>query len=616
MHSCEAPPADQVKFMELQDVSVEATDTASLPPEIAFDDTLLELLPVAVYVCGADGRILRYNRRAVELWGRTPAVGDDEERFCGAHRLFWPDGRPLPHAQTPMAAALAQGDSARDLEVCIERPDGHRLTVSVNIAPIRDRHGRIVGAVNCFQDISERKRTEQQLRDSQAFLRAIVDTTPECVKLVARDGTLLQMNSAGLAMVEADTAETLQGGHTLDLIAPEHRAVWREHHERVCNGETLSWEFDIIGLAGTRRHMETHAAPLTFAGKTSQLAITRDVTERKRQERQLHDSGRRARELLEALPTAVYTTDAEGRLTFYNAAAADLWGHLPELGSTRWCGSWRLYTVDGALLPFDQCPMAVALKEERPIRNVEAVAERPDGTRVPFMPFPTPLFDGEGRLAGAVNMLVDISHQKRAQHRQQLLINELNHRVKNSLATVQAIVHQTLRHAPTPEDFRHVLTDRLMALSRAHDLLTAQSWEEADLKAVLVTVLMPHDGRQPADRMHLNGPPVALSPRIALGLAMALHELATNAAKYGALSSTEGTLEIDWSLERGTHPVVRLRWRELGGPVVNPPTRLGFGTRLLERTLKSELGGEARLEFDPAGLLCHIVLPLASRNRA
>ena len=125
------------------------------------------------------------------------------------------------------------------------------------------------------------------------------------------------------------------------------------------------------------------------------------------------ESERRLHELLHALPAAVYTTDALGRITFYNEAAATLWGCRPVLGSDEWCGSWKLYWPDGTPLPHSECPMAMAIKERRPITGYEAIAERPDGTRVPFMPFPSPLFDSSGEFIGAVNMLVDITERKR-----------------------------------------------------------------------------------------------------------------------------------------------------------------------------------------------------------
>jgi len=145
------------------------------------------------------------------------------------------------------------------------------------------------------------------------------------------------------------------------------------------------------------------------------LGITRDITQRKQAEHKLARSEREIRGLLEALPAAVYMTDAAGHITYYNAAALDLWGFRPKLGEAKFCGSWKLYQPDGTPLPHDQCQMAMALRERRPVRGAEAVAERPDGTRVPFIPFPTPLFDASGTLVGGVNMLVDISERKQAE---------------------------------------------------------------------------------------------------------------------------------------------------------------------------------------------------------
>ena len=133
-----------------------------------------------------------------------------------------------------------------------------------------------------------------------------------------------------------------------------------------------------------------------------------------------HDDAR-FREVIEALPAAIYTTDKDGRITFYNEAAELMWGRKPTLGDDQWCGSWKLYWPDGTMLPHDECPMAIALKTGKPVRGVEAVAERPDGTRVPFAPYPTPIFDASGELAGGVNMLVDLTHRKLAEENAQRL---------------------------------------------------------------------------------------------------------------------------------------------------------------------------------------------------
>lgn len=127
------------------------------------------------------------------------------------------------------------------------------------------------------------------------------------------------------------------------------------------------------------------------------------------------------RMMIEAVPAAIYATDADGRITFYNEAAAKLWGTRPEIGKSEFCGSWKLYWPDGSPLPHSECPMAMALRERRPILGLEAIAERPDGTRIPFQPYPTPLFDADGKLIGAVNMLVELTERKDAEHTAQRL---------------------------------------------------------------------------------------------------------------------------------------------------------------------------------------------------
>jgi len=587
----------------------EPSATASLTtPLFALDDTILELLPAAVYVCDAQGVIVRYNKKAAELWGRSPRIGDTEARFCGSHRLFYPDGRSLPHDATPMVDVLRTGVAARDLEVIVEQPSGRRIWALVNIEPLFDASGEVAGAVNCFQDITARKDDEKRLRESQELLRGIIETTPECVKLVGADGALIHMNSAGLRMIEAEM--DVLGSCTFDLIAPEHRDLWTANHQRVCRGEKVTWEFDILGLQGTRRHMETHAAPLQLPdGSVAQLAVTRDITERKRAEAALRDRERHLAELLEALPAAVYTTDAAGRITFYNDAAVTLWGCRPELGKSEWCGSWRLYWPDGKPMPHEECPMAIALKEDRPIRGETAIAERPDGTRIPFLACPTPLHDASGKLVGAVNMLVDITAQKEAEEQQRLLINELNHRVKNTLATVQSIAAQSFRgEAETPAQSR--FEDRLMALSKVHDVLTQENWEGAGIHAIVALTIAPLCGADDS-RFDVSGEEVRLTPRMALPLSMALHELCTNAVKYGALSNGSGRIAIGWRTEGAGHGrSLLLRWEEHGGPPVKAPGRQGFGSRLIERGLARELDAQVQLEYRPSGLVCEIRAPL------
>ena len=260
----------------------------------ALDQIALEVIPAAVCVCSADGTLVRFNRRATDLWGRTPRSGETHERFYSAPRFSQLDGTLLLNAGTPMEIALRTGEPQRDQELEIERPDGSRVVVLMNVDVLKSDSGGIRGAISCFHDITARKHAEQALRQSEQISRQVLD----------------------------------------------------------------------------------------------------------------------------ALPAAIYTTDAEGTITYFNPAAMELAGNAPVLGKDKWCVSWRLRRPDGSVLPHDECPMAVTLKEQRPVRDVEAFAERPDGTLIPFIPYPTPMFDASGALTGAVNMLVDASERKQAAERE------------------------------------------------------------------------------------------------------------------------------------------------------------------------------------------------------
>jgi PAS domain S-box-containing protein len=315
------------------------------------------------------------------------------------------------------------------------------------------------------------------------------------------------------------------------------------------------------------------------------------------------------REVLEAIPVPVYTTDRQGRLTFYNKAAVEFAGHEPLLGIDQWCMSWRLYTPEGEPLPHDQCPMAAALKEGRAIRGTEAIAERPDGTRVPFLPFPTPLRDAQGNITGGINMLVDISDRKRAEERQRTMVDELNHRVKNTLATVQSLAAQTLRAPKVSKDVRGAFEARLFALSRTHDHLTRTHWQSADFKNIVQDIFMPFRYLG-ANRVRLKGASVEIATQAAMTLSMILHELATNASKYGALLEDSGFVEVSWHTAwRNSERRMIIEWQESEGPPVDEPLFKGFGSRLLESGVRQSLKGDVQIAYDRLGVRCVIDLP-------
>ncbi len=225
------------------------------------------------------------------------------------------------------------------------------------------------------------------------------------------------------------------------------------------------------------------------------------------------------------------------------------------------------------------------------------------------------LTDDSGRPLRFAGTVLDITDRKDAEHNQHLLINELNHRVKNTLATVQAVAARTLAGAASLPAAREALSSRLVALAKAHDILTAENWEGAEMEEMVRSAIAPYREHQ-SDRFAVSGPFVRISPLKALALSMALHELATNAMKYGALSSDEGRVAIEWDWY--TTPQMRrlrLTWRESGGPQVSPPSGTGFGTRLIQQGLAGQLNARVDMDYRPEGLWCTIDAPLLHVDR-
>ena len=220
------------------------------------------------------------------------------------------------------------------------------------------------------------------------------------------------------------------------------------------------------------------------------------------------------------------------------------------------------------------------------------------------------------RLDGTDMILIgieDITERRHWEERQKLLVAELGHRMKNLLATVQSIASQTMRNTGSLSAFNEAFGGRLQALGRAHDLLTGDNWAGADLREVVSEALQAYG--MAGERIHAEGEDFDLAPRAALVLSMTMYELATNAAKHGALSSASGQVEVGWELVRAElGPALRLTWHEFGGPPATQPTRAGFGTSLIEHSLAYELEGEARLEFLETGLCCEMLIPYNPSN--
>jgi PAS domain S-box-containing protein len=467
------------------------------------------------------------------------------------------------------------------------------------------------------------------------------------------------------------------------------------------------------------------------------LGVTRDITERKHAEATLRESERRSRELLGALPAAIYVTDAAGRITYCNEGAVNLWGARPKLDEDRWCDLSRLCHADGRPMAPEDFPTENAVTDGPAVRGQEAILERADGTRISIIPYPTPLHDGTGAIVGVVNMMVDISERKeaeqalaernaqlalagraarvgsyaydvdtgmlqisegyaaihglpegttetalsqwrtrvhpedlarvegvrdqvfadqrneynveyriirsdgeicwierrscisyrgdgrpdrvvgvtidvterkRVEEHQRVLVAELDHRVKNALATVSAVVCRTLETGSSTADIVSALVGRVQSMARAHELLSSRRWQGISLTELIQREIAPYATNT---NIEIDGPEIMLSAEAGQAMAMVFHELVTNAAKYGALSTQCGRVLVRWNRKPNGNARARLvvEWQESGGPSVAASSKSGYGTSIVRELIPYELGGTVDFVLARDGVRCRLDIP-------
>jgi PAS domain S-box-containing protein len=309
------------------------------------------------------------------------------------------------------------------------------------------------------------------------------------------------------------------------------------------------------------------------------------------------------REILEDLPIAIYTTDVEGRITYHNRASVELAGRRPELGTDKFSIAWKLYTESGVPLAHDECPTATALSEQKPVRGVELIGERPDGSRYRFMPYPTPLFSESGDCVGAVDMLLDVTEERLAQDRALLLAREVDHRSTNLLTIVQSLVRLTKEDSI--DAYRATIENRITALGVATRLVAEARWKNVTLSSLVEVELGAFAGR----KIEVEGEPIELSPQSAQSLGMLIHELCTNAVKHGALAVDSGRVRLTWAVDDSG--VFMLKWEEHGARDVAPPIRRNIGNAIILGAVR-QLRGEISREWEGDGLRCTFLCSAAN----
>jgi PAS domain S-box-containing protein len=358
---------------------------------------------------------------------------------------------------------------------------------------------------------------------------------------------------------------------------------------------------ELLGMMSTHWRSRYHPSDNSLPGFDGLVRQVAHLIERNKPDSEESQSDERLWQLasiVEFSNDAIISKNLEGIITSWNKAAERIFGYSAEEAVGR-----PITIVIPPHLHDEEITILDRIKRGERIEHFETVRQRKQGNSIVVSLTISPIKTAEGKIIGASKIARDISEQKRAEERIATLAGEAQHRTKNILATVQATVN--LSHADTPEDLKERIQGRIQALAKAHELFVESRWLGAELSSLAEQELAPYL-RDPG-RAKLQGPPTVLTPTIAQTVAILLHELTTNAAKYGALSVAEGRVEIAWSHQQDGY--LSLRWIETGGPPVTPPTREGFGIGVMNRVIRSSLKGTMQHEWRPEGLACQITFP-------
>jgi PAS domain S-box-containing protein len=487
--------------------------------------------------------------------------------------------------------------------------DGSRRWVSARGRVFFDEQSRATRGIGALYDISNRKTAEGALKESEERFRLAAEAFEGGVADYDLKAGRVTRSKRQLAIIGEDDTFPAAPEAWTSRIHPRERDGFLQARQAVINGEASHFEAEYrIRHRDGRWVWVWHRgmAMRDSAGELDRIISSMiEVTARKHAEDALRESEARFRHLADSAPAFIWLTDEKGDLTFVNRHFEYVFDRSAELiVPDGWRDLVHPEDMSGFVAEFSR-----SLRAKRAFRSEVRVINKSGHVRW-LRTDAVRRLDDVGHFLGYTGCAVDITETKMSQQQQTTLIHELNHRVKNTLATVQSIAAQSLRADKNLGEARLAFESRLFALSRAHDVLTQESWQAADLGEIVERAVEPYCD-QGSSRFTIRGPDVRLQPQSALAFAMALQELATNAAKYGALSADDGHVDVSWSLE--THPGgARLvfQWHESGGPPVSPPSRRGFGSRLIERTLAHDTNGHVEVSYAPSGLSLAVTVPL------
>lgn len=566
--------------------------------------TLVDATSAVTWSCPPSGRHVAPQPAWMAFTGQTA----EEMLGDGWTSVVHPEDRAA--AADPWNDAVARGQPFAS-EHRIRRRDGVWRWMSVHAVPVRDEDGQLVEWIGMNIDITERKEAEAALRESEARCRILYQTMRDAFVRVTTDGRIIEYN-AEFAQMLGYAPEELRELTYQDLTP----AQWHPYEEAIVREQIIPRGYSELYEKEYRRkngtvfpvQLRTILARDASGEPSTMWAIMRDISERKRAEEALRTAHDTFRSLVEDSPFGIYIVDADFRLVQVSRGAQKVFENVrpligrdfaevlhivwPEPFATEATGRFRHTLATG-----EAYHSSSTVEQRADIGATEAYDWKIER-----------IILADGR-PGVVCHFYDLSERKRYEEHVHLLMREVNHRAKNLLGVVQAIANST--RASSHADFMDRFTARLRALAANQDVLVRTRWRGASMPDLVGAQIAPFFdlvGR----RITVSGPPVSITAEAAQPIAMALHELATNATKYGALSNEVGTVAISWELESdgsGEKPQFRLSWTERGGPPVSPPERQGFGTRVIKAMPALQLGGEAVFDYAPTGLRWNLRCP-------
>jgi PAS domain S-box-containing protein len=573
---------------------------------------LLGALPAAIYTTDRAGYLTYCNQAAAELWGRRPELGKD--KWSDLWRLHYPDGTSMPLDERPTQIVLNEGRAVRGREALLERPNGTLVPIMPCPAPLIDERGAVIGVVNMQIDITERKRTEAVLKESESCLADAL-TAGQVIAFEWDAATRRSRRSANAALIlgfeEVDGDPGLRCDNFFPHVHPDDRGLFKARM-RDLRPDHPSYALTFRFRSPDGRQVwleETAKGEFDRAGRLLRIkGLTRNITDRKKAELALDE---RNMQLALAAKTALvgsFALDFETDEVQVSEGFAALHG-FPEGTRHTTRSIWK-----AGVHPEDLCRLeelrSRAFRERRHEYAFEYRTVRPAGEVRWIEARCFALYGGDGRPRRVVGVDIDVTARKRAEEHQRMLVAELDHRVKNVLATVSAVASRAQDASLSGADFAATLAGRIQSMAATHELLSCRQWKGVSVRELVRRELAPYVTRRNTE---LDGPELTLCPEAAQAVSMVLHELTTNAGKHGALSTDDGRVSVRWGKVMNGSPDARIRieWQEAAGPTVRAPRRSGYGMEVIRDLIPYELGGAVDLTFSPDGVRCQIDIPVA-----